>query len=138
MRGFLQRIAIFMQGRYGNDKFNSFLYIVFLVLWFINIFVWNRTASLVIDLLMLAVLVYTLFRALSRNINKRSLENRTFTKIFDNVKSWFTLTQKKFRDRKDFRYIKCPVCKAQLRVKNKKGNHVVRCPRCGSEFDKKI
>ena len=59
-------------------------------------------------------------------------------RIFDSVKNWFTLTQKKFRDRKDFRYIKCPVCKAQLRVKNKKGNHVVRCPRCGSEFDKKI
>ncbi|MGN0489931.1 MJ0042-type zinc finger domain-containing protein [Ruminococcus sp.] len=138
MRGFMQRIAVFMQGRYGNDKFNNFLYIVFLVLWFINILVWNRTASLVIDLLMLAVLVYTLFRALSRNINKRSLENRTFTKIFDSVKNRVTLTQKKFRDRKDFRYIKCPVCKAQLRVKNKKGNHVVRCPRCGSEFDKKI
>ena len=138
MRGFIQRIAIFMQGRYGNDKFNNFLYIVFLALWFVNILVWNRTASLVIDLLMLAVIVYALFRALSRNINKRSLENRTFTKIFDSVKNWFTLTQKKFRDRKDFRYIKCPVCKAQLRVKNKKGNHVVRCPRCGSEFDKKI
>lgn len=138
MREFLQRIAIFMQGRYGNDKFNSFLYIVFLALWFINILVWNRTASLVIDLLMLAVIAYALFRALSRNIYKRSLENRTFTKIFDSVKNWFTLTQKKIRDRKDFRYIKCPVCKAQLRVKNKKGNHVVRCPRCGSEFDKKI
>lgn len=138
MRGFLQRIAIFMQGRYGNDKFNNFLYIVFLVLWFINILVWNITATLVLDLLMLAVLIYALFRALSCNINKRSLENRTFTKIFDSVKNWLTLTQKKFRDRKDFRYIKCPVCKAQLRVKNKKGNHVVRCPRCGSEFDKKI
>lgn len=138
MRGFMQRIAVFMQGRYGNDKFNNFLYIVFLVLWFINILVWNRTASLVIDLLMLAVIAYALFRALSRNINKRSLENRTFTRIFDSIKNWFTLTQKKFRDRKDFRYIKCPICKAQLRVKNKKGNHVVRCPRCGSEFDKKI
>lgn len=138
MRGFMQRIAIFMQGRYGNDKFNNFLYIVFLVLWFINIFVWNRPASLVIDLLMLTVIAYALFRALSRNINKRSLENRTFTKIFDSVKNRVTLTQKKFRDRKEFRYIKCPVCKAQLRVKNKKGNHVVRCPRCGSEFDKKI
>lgn len=138
MRGFMQRIAVFMQGRYGNDKFNNFLYIVFLVLWFINIFVWNRPASLVIDLLMLAVIAYALFRALSRNINKRSLENRTFTKIFESVKNRVTLTQKKFRDRKEFRYIKCPVCKAQLRVKNKKGNHVVRCPRCGSEFDKKI
>lgn len=138
MRNFMQRIAIFMQGRYGNDKFNNFLYVVFFVLWFINILVWNRTASLVIDLLMLVVLAYTLFRTLSRNINKRSLENRTFMKVYDGVKNWFSLTQKKFRDRKDFRYIKCPICKAQLRVKNKKGNHVVRCPRCGSEFDKKI
>ena len=99
MRGFLQRIAVFMQGRYGNDKFNNFLYIVSLVLWFINILVWNITASLVLDLLMLAVLAYALFRALSRNINKRSIEIRTFTKIFDSVKNWFTLTQKKFRDR---------------------------------------
>ncbi len=138
MRGLMQKIAVFMQGRYGNDRFNNFLYIVFFALWVVNIFVWNRTASLVIDLLMLTVLVYTLFRTLSRNINKRSIENRTFMQIFDSVKNWFTLTQKKFRDRKDFRYIKCPVCKAQLRVKNKKGNHVVRCPRCGSEFDKKI
>ena len=111
MRGFMQRIAVFMQGRYGNDKFNNFLYIVFLVLWFVNIFIWNRTASLVLDLLMLAVIVYALFRALSRNINKRSLENRTFTKIFDSVKTG-SLTQKKFRDRKEFRYIKCPVCNA--------------------------
>ena len=138
MRGLMQKIAVFMQGRYGNDRFNNFLYIVFFALWVVNIFVWNRTASLVIDLLMLAVIAYTLFRTLSRNINKRSIENRTFMQIFDSVKNWFTLTQKKFRDRKDFRYIKCPVCKAQLRVKNKKGNHVVRCPRCGSEFDKII
>lgn len=138
MRNFMQKIAVFMQGRYGTDKFNNFLTVVFLVLWFINIFVFNKTASLVIDLLMLSVLVYTLFRTLSRNINKRSLENRKFTEIFGSVKNRFSLMQKKFRDRKDFRYIKCPMCKAQLRVKNKKGNHVVRCPRCGSEFDKKI
>lgn len=138
MRGFMQKIAIFMQGRYGNDRFNNFLYIVFIALWVVNIFVWNRAASLVIDLLMLVVIAYTLFRALSRNINKRSMENRTFSQIFDSVKNWFVLLQKKFRDRKEFRYLKCPICKAQLRVKNKKGNHVVRCPRCGSEFEKKI
>lgn len=138
MRGFMQKIAIFMQGRYGNDRFNNFLYIVFIALWVVNIFVWNRAASLVIDLLMLVVIAYTLFRALSRNINKRSMENRTFSQIFDSVKNWFALLQKKFRDRKEFRYLKCPICKAQLRVKNKKGNHVVRCPHCGSEFEKKI
>ena len=48
------------------------------------------------------------------------------------------LTYKRIRDHKDYRYIKCPVCKAQLRVKNIKGRHNVRCPKCKSEFEKKI
>lgn len=138
MRGLMQRLAIFMKGRYGNDKFNYFLYILFWILWVINIFVWNITASIVLDLLMFAVIIYALFRALSRNINKRCIENRAFTKIFDRVKNWFTLTKRKFKERKEYRYIKCPSCRAQLRVKNKKGKHIVKCPRCNNEFSKRI
>ncbi len=138
MRQLMQRLAIFMQGRYGTDTLNNFLCVLFFVLWIINIFVFNTTASLVIDLLQLALLALILFRSLSRNITKRSAENRKFLPIYNSVKSWFKLTWSKFRDRKDFRYLKCPMCKAQLRVKNKKGMHTVRCPRCGSEFDKKI
>lgn len=138
MRNLLQRFAIFMQGRYGMDTLNNFLVAVFFVLWIINIFVFNTIASLVIDLLELAVIIFMFFRMLSRNINKRSLENRKFTPVYNSVKNWFSLTIRKFKERKDFRYLKCPVCKAQLRVKNKKGKHTVRCPRCGSEFEKKI
>ncbi|MEE1318626.1 MAG: MJ0042-type zinc finger domain-containing protein [Ruminococcus sp.] len=138
MRNLMQKIAIFMQGRYGMDTLNNFLVAVFFVLWVVNIFVFNRVASLVIDLLQLTVAGLVIFRMLSRNINKRSLENRKFTPVYNAVKNWFKLTIRKFKERKDFRYLKCPVCKAQLRVKNKKGKHTVRCPRCGSEFEKKI
>lgn len=138
MRGLMQRFAIFMQGRYGNDKFNYFLYILFWALWLINIFVWNITASIVIDLLMLVVIVYALYRAFSKNINKRCIENRAFMSAFNRVKNWFTLTKRKFKERKDYKYIKCPSCGAQLRVKNKKGKHIVKCPRCANEFSKRI
>lgn len=138
MRGFLQKIAVFMQGRYGNDRLNNFLFVILFIIWAVNIFMFNRTVRLIIDLIMLALLALILFRTFSRNISRRTAENRAFSKVFDGIKGWFSLTHKKIRDRKDFRYIKCPICKAQLRVRNKKGRHTVSCPRCGSEFEKKI
>lgn len=127
-----------MQGRYGMDTLNNFLLAVLFVLWIINIFVFFTIPSLVLDLLELVVIGLIIFRMLSRNINKRSLENRKFVPVYNSVKNWFSLTIRKFKERKEFRYIKCPFCKAQLRVKNKKGKHTVHCPRCGREFDKKI
>lgn len=127
-----------MQGRYGTDTLNKFLFGLFIVIWLINIFVFNPVARSIIWLIELLILALSLFRSFSRNINKRSAENREFLKYYNPVKSWIKLTIRKFKDRKDYRYIKCPVCKSQLRVKNKKGVHTVHCPRCGSEFDKKI
>lgn len=134
----MQRFAAFMQGRYGTDKLNNFLFVVFLVLWFINIFVFALVPTLIIDAFEIAVIVIIIFRSLSRNIAKRSAENRAFLPLYNAVTGWFKLTGKKIRDRKEYRYLKCPVCKAQLRVRNVKGKHRVRCPKCGSEFDKKI
>ena len=113
MRGLFNRFANFMQGRYGTDKLNNTLWVLLLILWFVNIFVWNRVARYIIDGIMLLIIVLICFRMFSRNIVARSAENRKFLP-------------------------KCPVCKAQLRVRNKKGNHTVRCPKCGSEFNKKI
>ena len=127
-----------MQGRYGMDTLNGFLFALNFVIWFVNIFVFNRTAHNIVFLVQLAIIGWVIFRTLSRNITMRSKENRSFVKVYEPVKGWFKLTWKKFKDRKDYRYLKCPVCKAQLRVRNKKGNHHVRCPKCGSEFETKI
>ena len=140
MRNLIQRFMIFMQGRYGTDTLNKFLAGLFLVLWLINLLIMRffLVTRLIFYFLELAVLTLFIFRALSGNINKRSAENRAFLKVYNPVKSRIKLSIQKFKDRKEFRYLKCPVCKAQLRVKNKKGMHTVRCPRCGSEFDKKI
>ncbi len=146
MRNFMQKFMNFMQGRYGSDSLNKFLFGSLIVMMIIRIFlsvparfsftVWIIQFALF--LLELAILSFLAFRFLSRNINKRSLENRQFLKLWTPVKAWFKLTVQKFKDRKEYRYLKCPVCKSQLRVKNKKGVHTIRCPRCKSEFNKKI
>ena len=138
MQNFLQKVMIFMQGRYGSDQLNISILVVVLVLNLVNVFVFNFIASLVISLIGYALIGFAVFRMLSRNIERRRAENTAFLPVYNAVTGWFKLTVKKFRERKEYRYVKCPVCKAQLRVRNVKGKHTVRCPRCSNEFKKKI
>ena len=138
MRNFFERFMMFMQGRYGMDSLNGFIMGLSFVIWVVNIFVFNRLAHYIIMVVQLLLVALFIFRMLSRNITMRSAENRRFKKVYEPVKNWVQLTYKRIRDRKDYRYLKCPVCKAQLRVKNIKGRHNVRCPKCKSEFEKKI
>ena len=138
MRRFFQAFSNFMHGRYGSDTLNNCLIGLLIFLWLVNVFVFNFYASLVIDLFEIAVLALVLFRSFSRNINKRSLENRKFLPFYNRVKNWIQLNIRKFKERKDYRYIKCPACKAQLRVRNQKGKHTVHCPKCNYDFEKRI
>ena len=135
---FFQRFSAFMQGRYGLDSLNKFIIGFSFVIYIVNMFVFNHAAHLIIMLLNLAVLGILVFRFLSRNTVKRSAENRAFTKIWDPVKGWFKFTVRRIKDRDNYRYRKCPTCKAQLRVRNVKGEHTVRCPKCRCEFKTKI
>ena len=138
MRNFFEKIMVFMQGRYGMDTLNGFILALSFVIWTVNIFVFNRLAHYIIMVVQLLLVALFIFRMLSRNITMRSAENRKFQRVYEPVKNRVQLTYKRIRDHKDYRYIKCPVCKAQLRVKNIKGKHNVRCPKCRSEFEKKI
>lgn len=138
MRNFFEKFMMFMQGRYGMDSLNGFILVLSFVIWTVNIFVFNRLAHYIIMVVQLLLVALFIFRMLSRNVTMRSAENRKFQKVYEPVKNWVQLTYKRIRDRKDYRYLKCPVCKAQLRVKNIKGRHNVRCPKCRSEFEKKI
>ena len=138
MRNFFEKFMMFMQGRYGMDSLNGFILVLSFVIWTVNIFVFNRLAHYIIMVVQLLLVALFIFRMLSRNVTMRSAENRRFQKVYEPVQNWVQLTYKRIRDRKDYRYLKCPVCKAQLRVKNIKGRHNVRCPKCRSEFEKKI
>lgn len=123
-----------MQGRYGNDKLNMFIWIVAAVLYVINIFA--RNPILMIVVLLLGVLA--IFRSLSTNITKRMYENNRFVSIYTVVSDFFKRQYMKVKDFKTHRYLRCPNCKAQLRLKKRTGVQHIHCPRCGKDFTKNI
>lgn len=134
MRNLLYRFNCFMQGRYGNDQLNNTLLVLALILMLVECFV----RSWVLEIVALMIFALALFRTFSKNIYKRSAENRKFLPVCNKVTGWFKFTYKRFKDGRYYRYYHCPACKAQLRVKNVKGRHTIRCPKCGNQFDKKI
>lgn len=128
------KAAEFMRGRYGHDKLNTLIWIVAAALYLINLFV--RSPILVIVILLLGALA--VFRSLSTNITKRMYENNRFVSIYTAVADFFKRQYMKVRDFKTHRYLRCPYCKAQLRLKKRTGVQHIHCPRCGEDFKKNI
>ncbi len=119
-----------MRDRYGHDRLNRDLLILTAVLYFLNIFI-RSPISFIISMIPFGLYIY---RALSKNINKRLYENRKYTEITGRVISFLKLQIRKIKEIKTHKYVKCPYCKAQLRLKRITGKHTVRCPKCKEEF----
>ena len=134
MNGFKEKLARFMAGRYGTDALYTVILTVCIILAVVNLFV----RSWVIWLAMLLLAAWATFRAMSRNIYKRSKENQFILKIKNSVGFFFNTGIKRFKERTTHVYKKCPKCKAQLRLPRKKGTLKVRCPKCGHSFEIKI
>jgi len=129
IRNALQR---FMYGRYGNDTLNNFLLVLFLVLYVL----YAITSFYLFNLLSTVVLVWEVFRMLSRNHAKRRAENAKFNELAAPVIKWWRLRRTIRRD-KDHVYFKCPSCAQQLRVPRGKGKITVTCRSCGAVFQEK-
>ena len=136
-----ERVAIFMYGRNGIDKYGRFLFIVYFILviltWIISIFA-APIVYMILSSLVTLLGFYIFFRAFSRNLVKRQAENYRFITVAAKFKSFISLLKSKFRDRKTHVFRKCPYCKAVLRLKRIKGKHRAACPRCGRSFDVKV
>ncbi|MBO5128034.1 MAG: hypothetical protein J6D10_10730 [Clostridia bacterium] len=134
MNNFKQKLIQFMIGRYGMDE----MYIGLVAVWFFLTVINSFVQSTLLSLLGTAVLIFGLYRFMSRNHAKRRRENEWFLRIWRPVKNWLTFQRDHFRDRKTARYRKCRHCKAIIKLPNKKGKHTVRCPKCGERFDVRI
>lgn len=129
-------MAAFMQNRYGMDKLNNFILIIAAILYFINLFPRVRNTILIIVIMLLILLVF--LRALSKNVTKRMYENRRFTDLSRTITDFFKRQWMKLRDIRTHRYVRCPYCKAQLRLKKRTGTQHIHCPKCGKDFKKNI
>lgn len=123
----------FMLGRYGGDQLSMALLILAVLL------------TLIAQLARLPLLTMVgyiplgigVFRMLSRNTQKRSMENYKFSMLISPVYSWFKKTQNRTIESKTHRFFKCPNCKAELRLPKGKGKIIVTCPKCKTEFKAK-
>ncbi|MDY4576149.1 MAG: hypothetical protein SPD90_13955 [Intestinibacter sp.] len=134
-----EKLARFMQGRYGNDQLNNFLMKAFLVeflLYFLLRGV-SRGLSAVMYYLGFATIIYVYYRLFSRNIYKRASENQAFLNKTANIRSKINSQKSIMKQRKTHRIYKCPTCKQKVRVPKGKGKISIHCPKCDTYFIKR-
>lgn len=120
-----------MNKRNGIDEYSIFLVWLAIIFSIIALFF----KSDIFKIISLLVVIYAIFRVLSRNAYKRAFENRMFKEKFLNpIKDTFNISKKNKKD-KNYKYIRCPNCKQQLRIPKNKGKIKVKCPKCGHKFD---
>ncbi|MBQ2829847.1 MAG: hypothetical protein IJF15_02340 [Oscillospiraceae bacterium] len=124
------RIQRFFIGRNGLDACAGAVLTSSFILMLIGTFiplVWLRYTFLSLAWI---GFFYAYFRILSRNLYKRQRENARFVELL-------RIKKLQWKERKQYKYFRCPSCKAWQRVPRGKGRIVVHCRVCRSRFDKK-
>jgi len=128
-----QTFRSFMSGRHGVDPLS-----VLLVWVGLGLYVLSAVFNLgIISLLSLALYVYTVFRMFSRNEEKRSSENRRYLAFKGKITTGVKQARTRFKNRKQYKYFRCPNCKAWLRLPRGAGVVTVTCGRCHNSFTQK-
>lgn len=133
--GFLTRLqmawARFMVGRNGMDN------MVWHGLWGSVILQLLSMFLPVTGLLSTALLAYSVWRMLSRNVGKRQTENLRYIqfteKIGREVRQFFA----RLKGMKTHKYFRCPSCRNRLRMKRGSGEKTITCPVCRHQFTQK-
>ena len=140
MGKFLFRLRLFSQKRYGVDALYWALMLIFFIT-MVLFFALSGLGSRIFFVLSCVVFIVAFFRVFSTNIEGRSRENQAFLRLLGkagsaNVTNPFENMSfgNVGNSEPDKKYVKCPKCKATLRVPRQKGKHTVRCPRCDHRF----
>ena len=136
---FRYRLMQFMSGRYGPDETFFVIFIAAVILSVVNIFIRFISLGLylVIQLLVYALIIYSLFRIFSRNLEQRRRENMWVKEKLGFLRRKRDFYAQKKADKVHV-YKKCPACGAVLRLPRRIGVHKTVCPKCGKEFTVKV
>ncbi len=104
-----EKFMRFMQGRYGVDAFARFTMGVALVLIILSVFFGSRSRTgALLDTLGLLVILYTYYRMLSRDIDKRSRENQKYLSVTSGIRQRFFREKNIMQQRKEYHIYSCP------------------------------
>jgi len=128
-----QSLRGLMAGRHGVDQLS-----VALVWTGLGLYVISAIFGLgIVSLLSLALYGYTVFRMFSRNEEKRAAENRRYLSWKTRLTTEVKQARTRFKNRKQYKYFRCPNCKAWLRLPRGAGVVTVTCGRCHNSFTQK-
>ena len=128
----IEQLQYRLRRSYGMDRLNTHLLVLIIVILVLGLFVKNSIPAL------LAFVIFGIFvyRFLSRNITKRSIENRKYQDINRYITRQFKAIQNNVTN-KEFKYFVCKRCNQLVRVPRGKGEIVIHCPHCKQEFSAK-
>lgn len=123
-RNYLYKIAYYLRDSYGFDKLSKYLLITGCVL----------TITRYTAIGGYAIIVYGIWRILSKNKYKRQRELFVFENCIFTVKQKFYRYESLISDFRKYKVFKCPKCSQKLRIPRKKGKVVISCKKCSTEF----
>ena len=115
LNSFMGKIYRFMQGRYGFDSLGSFLFLAGFIMGVLCMFLRFVPTAIpyyICSFLNTFFYIFGVYRVLSRNIQKRTLENERFLTLRDKLIPSYEEKSKSIRDR-NYIYKKCPKCSSK-------------------------
>ena len=109
----------FMAGRYGTDRLNMVILCTGLVASLLSMVSVSAQMNMILFVISYGMMIWAIWRSLSRNTYKRYQENRKFLQFFDRLKD------------RQHRYFDCPKCHQMVRVPRGKGKIAITCPGAG-------
>ncbi|SFI19097.1 zinc finger domain-containing protein, LSD1 subclass [Pseudobutyrivibrio sp. OR37] len=145
MNDFRYRMAKFFSGRTGVDALGRAVTWLALILMLLTMI----THSNICYLLAMACLLYSFWRMLSKNYQKRYYENAKFLEKTAGIRrklsvlsaklmAFFNKAKADYNQRKVYAIFKCPSCKQKLRAPKGRGKIQVTCSKCHTVFIKKV
>ena len=130
-----EKLNNLFSGRHGMDELSKVLFWCGLLLVGLS-FVPLGFLSTLFYILGLVSLVFSFFRAFSRQHARREAENNYFLAYRVKFARECIARKERFKQRKDFVFFKCPGCGTVIRVPRGKGKIHITC-RCGYQLYRK-
>lgn len=124
------RLKQFLDKCYGFDLLGYLLLAACILLTVLSQFTDTVFPSLIGSI----ALVWAVYRAFSHNIHKRWEENQRLLKLLPNLCRWLSDSMLRHKQRRDYKFFRCPGCHNRLRLPRGKGRIQITCPRCGQRF----
>ena len=125
-----EKFIRFMQGRNGVDDFAKFTMGVAFVSIILAMFMGNGSLlGSLLDTIGLLAIVYTYYRILSKNIQKRYEENQKYLSMTSKVRTRFQKEKNLMMQRKTHHIYTCPGCGQKIRIPRGRGKIEIDSPK---------